>query len=341
MPHVETLTPKKHSFANRMGQRPLTKFKDYRQSIKVKLIKHDDPVQMMKGTYKFAKATWADSPDTNEHATEEQMQDAMDQMLGGKALGLGLETVNFMFEIGGISHIDAQQITRQRIGVTFSAQCTGDRFLNHNDVLVEECIAKDDGLLKGFIDATLQTKQSYANMVDNGISIQSARCILPRNIETFYYMNTNLMTLLFFYSKRIDDGSQTWQMNEISRQMEAEVCKVFPQLQAVFDKHKTSFKFQAKAGADRKNTFSTALYIPKVDEYDYHTRDFLYDQTKEAMHYTNTPIKDRFFWGNEEVSEERYLQIKKAYDALDNDVHENHYTNDEVKALAEKLNQTL
>lgn len=341
MPHKEELEPKKHAFANRMGQLPLTRFKDYRKTISVKLIKHDDPAQMMKGTYKFAKATWADHPGVNENATPEQMQDAMDQMLGGKALGLGLETVNLMFEISGISHIDAQQITRQRIGVTFSAQCTGDRFLNHNDVLVEECIAKDEGLLKGFIDATLQTKLSYANMVDNGISIQAARCILPRNIETFYYMNTNLMTLLFFYSKRIDDGSQTWQMNEISRQMEAAVVAVFPQLQQVFDKHKTSFKFQAKAGADRKNTFSTALYIPKVDEYDYHKLDFLYQKTKEEMHYTGTPIQDRFFWGTEEISEERYLKIKAAYDELDQQVHEKHLTNDEVLNAALALNETL
>ena len=122
MPHIDSLQPKKHAFANRLGQKPLTKFKDYRQNIKVKLIKHDDPEQMLKGTFKFVKATWADSPIDNELVNEDQMKDALHQMLSGKALGLGLETVNLMFEISGITHIDAQQITRQRIGVTFSAQ---------------------------------------------------------------------------------------------------------------------------------------------------------------------------------------------------------------------------
>jgi len=122
---------------------------------------------MLKGTYKFVKATWADSPDDNDNTTIDEMKYAMQQMLSGKALGLGLETINFIFEINGINHIDAQQITRQRIGVTFSAQCTGDRFLNHNDVLVEESIAQDSELLENFIDTTLRAKMSYAEMVDS------------------------------------------------------------------------------------------------------------------------------------------------------------------------------
>ena len=342
MSHNEKLVPKKHAFANRLGQRSLTKFKDYRQSIKVKLIKHDDPAQMLKGTYKFCKATWADSPDQNDNATEDQMKDALQQMLSGKALGLGLETVNLMFEIGGISHIDAQQITRQRIGVTFSAQCTGDRFLTHNEILVEECIAADSAMLSMFINATLLTKSAYSEMVDSQkISIQTARCILPRNIETFYYMNTNLMTLLFFHQKRIDDGSQTWQINEIAQQMADEVCKVFPDLREVFEKNKTKFKFQKEASADRNNTFSTGLYIPKNDDFEYHDRDFLYPMKKEEMHFTNTPMQPRYFWGMKEVNEEQYYKIKQKYDELDQSNHEGTFSNNELITRAEKVNNEI
>lgn len=342
MPHVESLVPKKHAFPNRLGQKPLTKFKDYRQSIRVKLIKHDDPEQMLKGTYKFVKATWADSPDVNDNASEEQMKDALHQMLSGKALGLGLETVNLMFEISGISHIDAQQITRQRIGVTFSAQCTGDRFLNHNDILVEESIAQDPLLLQEFINATLRTKLSYCQMCDSlKVSIQAARSILPRNIETFYYMNTNLMTLLFFHQKRIDDGSQTWQMNEISQQMADEVCRVFPDLAEVFEKNKSKFKFQKEASADRKNSFSTGLYIPKNDEFDYNNRDFLYPMKKNEMHFTGTPIEDTYYWDNTRVTKEEYELVKQAYDKLDKENHENDYTNEQIIDRANNVNLQL
>lgn len=342
MPHVESLDPKKHAFANRLGQKPLTKFKDYKQSIKVKLIKHDDPVQMMKGTYKFVKATWADSPSDNDVATEDQMKDALQQMLSGKALGLGLETVNLMFEISGITHIDAQQITRQRIGVTFSAQCTGDRFLTHNDILVEESINQDPVLLDGFVKSTLATKKSYSDMVDSlKVSIQAARSILPRNIETFYYMNTNLMTLLFFHQKRIDDGSQTWQMNEISQQMADEVCRVFPDLASVFEKNKSKFKFQKEASADRKNSFSTGLYVPKVDEFDYHVRDFLYPMKKEEMHFTGTPIDNMYFWGDHQISGNVYDSIKSRYNRLDKENHEGNFTNEEILERADRVNQEI
>ena len=42
MPHIETLEPKKQEFDILFGQKPLTRFKDYRKSIKVDLIKSDD-----------------------------------------------------------------------------------------------------------------------------------------------------------------------------------------------------------------------------------------------------------------------------------------------------------
>ena len=244
MPHNASLEPKRHAFSNRIGQVPLTKFKDYRSTIKVTLKEPESQESMMNRIYAFAKATWADSPEELENATMEQKEDALQQMLSGKALQLALETVNLTFMISGISHIDAQQITRQRIGVTFSAQCTGDRFLTHNDILVEECIAQDPELLEDYIQKTLGTKESYSKLVDSlKVSIQAAREILPRNIETFYNMNTNLATLLFFHQKRIDDGSQTWQLNVIAQQMADEVCNAYPQLQPVFEKNKRRFTF--------------------------------------------------------------------------------------------------
>jgi thymidylate synthase (FAD) len=331
MAHNPELVPKHHAFRVLFGQKPLTRFKDYRNTIDVELIKHDDYDQMMKGTFDFVKATWSEDGREASRATEAEMKDALDAMLSGKALGLGLETVNFMFRIGGITRIDTHQIVRQRIGVTFSQQCTGDRMMQHNDVLVEESIANDPEQLEQFIQATLLAKKSYSDMIDTrNISIQAARSMLPHNLETFVFMNINLMTLLFFYSKRINDGSQTWQINEVSRQMEAEVCKVFPGLQEVFDKHKTSFKFQKEASADRKNMFSTGLYIPKDDEFEYHDRDFLYPMKKEEMHFTNTPIQDRFYWGTDEVTEEEFNRIKTRYEELDAEIAENYFTNDEI-----------
>jgi len=313
MPHNQSLTPKKKAFPVRLNQVPLTRFKDYRSSIRVTLRDPEPSETMMNRIYSFVKATWADTPEELANATREQKEDALNQMLSGKALGLGLETVNLTFMIAGISHIDAQQITRQRVGVTFSAQCTGDRFLNHNDVLVEECIAQDPELLEDFINTTLQAKMSYAKMVDSKkVSIQAARSILPRNIETFYNMHTNLATLLFFHQKRIENESQTWQMNVVAQQMADEVIKAYPQLAPVFEKNKTRFKFQKEAAADRANSFSTSLYIPEVDEFDYHRDDFLYNQTKKEMHYTNTPMKDRFFKGTEEISGVLYSELLKT-----------------------------
>ena len=252
------------------------------------------------------------------------MVDALNQMLSGKALGLGLETINFTFRISGITRIDTHQLVRQRIGVTFSQQCTGDRMMHHNDILVEEAIAENH--YDDFINATLEAKQCYAKLNDDGVSIQAARSILPHNLETFIFMNTNLMTVLFFHKKRIDDGSQTWAINEIAQQMADQICLVYPELTEVFEKNKKAFDFQKKASADRKNTFSTNLYLPKVDEFEYHERDFLYQKTKDEMHKLGKPAPTRYFWGTVEIDEALYNQIKFEYDRLVNEIKQNHWT---------------
>ena len=340
MPHLPELTPKKHAFRVLFGQKPLTKVKDYRKSIKVDLVKYDDRDQMLKGTYDFVKATWSETGRESDTATDEEMKEALHQMLSGKALGLGLETVSFIFRISGITRVDTHQIVRQRIGVTFSQQCTGDRMMHHNDILLEECINSSEDL-NDFIHATLQCKNTYAKMIDDGVSIQAARTILPHNLETFIFMKIDLSTLLFFHMKRIEDGSQTWQINQIAQQMADRVCEIYPEMVEVFEKNKKKFKFQKEASADRANSFSTGLYIPKYDEFDYNNRDFLYPKKKEEMHFTNTPTKDRYFWGFSEISEEFYNQIKEEYSKLDKEIHENHYSNEEILKKGQELTKKL
>jgi len=341
MPHNPSLISKKHAYKILLGQKPLTRFQDYRKSIQVDLIKYDDKKSMLKGIYDFVKASWSEDGLDSIRATEDQMQEALEAMLSGKTLSLGLETINLMFRISGISRIDTHQIVRQRVGVTFSQQCTGDRFLNHNNVLVEECIAEQSDILEEFIEATLLAKNNYAKMVDRNISIQVAREIMPHNLETFIYLNTNVQTLLFFYHKRVEDGSQTWQMNEISRQMAEEVCRVYPEMKPVFEKHKKTFTLQKDQSADRKNQFSSSLYVPKDDEFEYHIRDFLYDKTKEQAVFTNTSIDYRYFWGYREITEYQYSKIKKMYSELDSSITNNNFTNAEILKLAQDLNYSI
>jgi len=340
MPHNPNLEPKHHAFRVLFGQKPLTKFKDYRKAIKVELLSPEPKEAMMKRIYDFVKATWSEDGRESERATKEEMVDAMNQMLSGKALGLGLETINFTFRISGITRVDTHQIVRQRIGVTFSQQCTGDRMMHHNDILTEECIAGSSSI-NDFIEATLCNKVTYADMIDRGISIQAARTILPHNLETFIFMNTNLMTLMFFHQKRIDDGSQTWQINEIAQQMADVVCEAYPELKEVFEKNKKRFKFQKEASADRKNLFSTGLYVPKDDEFEYHERDFLYAKKKEEMHFTNTPISTKYFWGLTEVTAEEYNLIQNLYLANNKRVHEEQPSNLDIFTLNSDTNKKI
>lgn len=340
MPHNPELPPKRKAFKVLFGQRPLTKFKDYKKAIKVELLNPEPEEKMMERIYPFVKATWCDTPEEGV-GTKEQMKDALHQMLSGKALGLGLEAVNLTFRISGITRIDTHQIVRQRIGVVFSQQCSGDRFLTHNDVLMEESIAMDPENIHEFVQATLGAKNAYSHMVDSGVSIQAARTIIPQNLETFILMHTNLSTLLFFHQKRIDDGSQTWEINEIAQQMADQVCAVYPELKDVFERNKKKFRFQREASADRKNTFSTGLYVPKEDEFEYNKMDFLYPMDKETMHFTRTPIEDRYYWGYLKVEKEQYEYIQQEYDKLTKETAENDFNIGEIQRRAEAVNQAI
>lgn len=328
--HNPQLIPKKHPMLLPFGQVPLTRFKDYKTTIKVDLIKSDTLDVMLDATFDFVKATWSEDGKESSRASQTEKIDAINQMLEGKALQLGLETVQFIFRISGITRIDTHQIVRQRIGVTFSQQCTGDRFLHHNDVLVERAISNKDELYDEYIESSLRGKMTYAKMCDSDVSMQAARAILPQNLETFIFMKLDLGTLLMFYRKRIDIGSQTWQMNEISRQMAEEVCKKFPMLQKVFDKYKDSFKFQKMAASDRSNTFSTSLYLPEPDDYDYHRRDYVYQMTKSQMHEFDLIKEDRFFWGTSEIDELIYTKIFDKYKQISLNANHNHWDNGEI-----------
>jgi thymidylate synthase (FAD) len=344
MPHKEKLHPKKHAFPRLFGQLPLTRVKDYSTNLKVELIKYDDPVKMIDGTYDFVKATWSEDGRESEKASYEEKQEALSQMLQGKTLQLGLETVSFIFRITGITRIDTHQIVRQRVGVTFSQHCSGDSFWNHRDILIEPSIYYSKWAKADFLKQALNSKVCYAQMLDSGkVSVQAARSILPHCLETFIFMKVDLATLLFFYQKRIEDGSQTWQMNEVSRQMEREVVKVFPDLQMAFDKAKTRFKFQREASKDRKNTFSTGLYLPKVDDFDYHENDFLYQTTKNEMHYIGDykqeEIPIQYYFAYMQIDQNLYEEIQFEYDANNRLIDKGHRSNSEVLAQNRKSTQ--
>lgn len=347
MPHIDILEPKTHAFRNLIGQIPLTNVKDYEKSITVDLVKHDNPADMLKGTYGFVKATWSLDGKDAERASQGTMEEALDQMLSGKALGLGLETVDFIFRISGITRIDTHQIVRQRIGVTFSQQCSGDQFWTHQNCLIEPSIYMNERARYVFLESMLTAKYAYAEMVSSeGISIQAARSILPHCLETFIFMKVNLATLLFFHQKRIDDGSQTWQLNNIAQKMADKVCEVFPQLKEVFERNKTRFTFQTDASKDRKNTFSTGLYVPDPDTFDYHSRDFLYERTKKEMHLVGDkyikPCLELYYWGTQEIEYSSFRDIKRAYEVLDEDNKNHPYrSNNQIRTLAELKNEDL
>ena len=107
-----------------------------------------------------------------------------------------------------------------------------------------------------------QVCQLYCDMIDSKkISIMDARYILPRCLETFYYMRLSLKDAIHFIRQRIDKQIQPETDNIIAYQMYLEILRQFPYANGIVDIHAPS-QFYINTARTGK---ATNLYFPDED----------------------------------------------------------------------------
>ena len=212
MPHKNTIPVRKKPSYVLKGEIPKTKFKDGLTSIKVDLIHWPDE-SIHLSSYAFQQATWANNPyvpGVNPKKDHKLLSNLNIAAFQGNGLPLSLELYDFVFSISGITRIVTHQIVRNRIGATYSQQCSGDKDWRHHDVLVPRSLYKNKPLYKQFQHNVLTSKKIYADMLDTmDIPILDARRILPHCLETFIYVKFNLVTLISFIQKRLYPNTRT------------------------------------------------------------------------------------------------------------------------------------
>ena len=255
MPRVESNQPHQ-IFTNPMqsfpGELPRTTFRNMEDSVQVKLMSSFYPSQAMNEMVQATHSATVPSADFRDPR--------MRASLEGRGMWMLQEIPQYVFRITGVSRIFTHQLVRQRIGVTFMQQCTGDTDFRHADIIVPGCIANNRDQYEAFETCCLEAKIAYAMLLDTHIPAQSARYLLPMSISTYIYMQASLATLVALYKKRCCTMSQTWEMALFAGRLKTELLCYRPGLIRLFEEPCASGKcwFQ---GAKNEGTW-TPLWQP-------------------------------------------------------------------------------
>lgn len=295
MPINNDLTPINLPMILKFDEDIKTTFINNLESLNIELIDGPTQEQAQRIAWHMTKATWADSPDADpfDSASEEERSQNLQDVLNFRALPTPMECIGFTFKISGIDTQTVTHLIRHRAG-SFAAQCTGDRDLRFDNVLVpesiENCNQDENDFYQRFKDIAQQAKQLYAEMVDSKIvSMMDARVILPKCMETFYVARFNLKDLIGFIKQRQDVQIQPEVDNIMATRIARLVVDRIPEVASCLDFNKPdmhyvkTFRVQLPDGTYTSR--GTNLYHPepKNDLFDFNANDSIYQCRREEI----------------------------------------------------------
>ena len=131
-----------------------------------------------------------------------------------------LEHISFTFAIEGASRSMLAQLTRHRVGFSYSVQ--SQRYVNMaknggiDYVIPPSLIGKDKFHEAVFIKAMMDAQATYNVLVASGIKPEDARYVLPNAATTNITISFNLRAFLDFYSKRNSETHAQWEIAELA-----------------------------------------------------------------------------------------------------------------------------
>lgn len=169
-----------------------------------------------------------------------------------------LEHLTFTFAIEGVSRALLAQLTRHRVGFSFSVQSQryvrmgSDDKIGGFDYVVPGKVEYGseqvhfqrremfDGVAYGFADEVfreaMDNAQYYYDMLrKSGVPAEDARAVLPNAAATNLVMTANLRSLLEFYSKRKPGKGAQKEIAELAEALRQEVVNVEPWVDQFFE----------------------------------------------------------------------------------------------------------
>lgn len=151
-----------------------------------------------------------------------------------------LEHITFTFAIEGISRALLAQLTRHRVGFSYSVQ--SQRYVrfgsedksNGFGYVVPERIS-NGGKTDIFIEAMALAQSAYDRLRKEGIPAEDARMVLPQASTTNLIMTANLRSLVDFYAKRKAGKGAQYEIAELAECLKDAIIEVEPWTEQLFE----------------------------------------------------------------------------------------------------------
>ncbi|MET1247756.1 FAD-dependent thymidylate synthase [Sporolactobacillus sp. STCC-11] len=134
-----------------------------------------------------------------------------------------MEHLSFTFSIQNVSRALLAQLTRHRVGFSFSVESQRYTRLGSNDksggfhYVVPESVKRAGGDTLAVFESTMkQLQENYDTLREQGIPPEDSRSLLPNATVTNIVMTANLRALLDFYKKRRHGHGAQWEIAELA-----------------------------------------------------------------------------------------------------------------------------
>lgn len=142
------------------------------------------------------------------------------------------EHITFTFAIEDVSRALLAQLTRHRVGFSYSVQSqryvkfgSADKIGGFNYVMPDSVIEEDEAYCL-FDNLMEYLQEKYDELRQLGISAEDARAILPNATTTNLVLTVNLRSLLDFCSKRGEGTHAQSEIQELAERLKKEVVTV-------------------------------------------------------------------------------------------------------------------
>ncbi|GAB6891113.1 FAD-dependent thymidylate synthase [Geobacillus stearothermophilus] len=152
-----------------------------------------------------------------------------------------LEHLTFTFAIEGVSRALLAQLTRHRVGFSFSVQSQRYCRFGSDDksggfrYVVPPSVEQNDHARREYELAMIEIQKLYDELRFLGVPPEDARFVLPQSATCNLVMTANLRALLDFYGKRRKGRGSQWEIAELAEQLREAVVAVEPWADPFFE----------------------------------------------------------------------------------------------------------
>lgn len=160
-----------------------------------------------------------------------------------------MEHLSFTFMVSGLSRAALAQLTRHRVGFSYSVQSqrfvkfgSGDKSGGFDYVIPESVknvnAPNPDILMMVFEEMMRDIQVKYDYLRDQGVSAEDARSILPQAAACNLTMTANLRSIIDFYRKRGPHTHAQAEIQDLAVQMREAVTEAEPWTDMFFEEGK-------------------------------------------------------------------------------------------------------